>query len=151
MSYQDVGIRFLGVKLLHLNFEVRGDVPEKIPSGLSFGVHNELSEDGQRLTVLMTTDVFGALPDGERPEIDLAFTLAGFFDKSEEGKLSLRVFAESMAPAHLIPFVREMIVNITSRSPLPTLHISPINVNSLVDAGIGSLTTHQEGEQEQQV
>jgi len=49
--------------------------------------------------------------------------------------MSLSEFAENQAPAHLVPYVRELISNITARSCLPLLNIGPINVAALVKSG----------------
>ena len=148
---ENPGIRFAGVKLRRLNFAVRGDVPKELPAGLSFEIDAQLSEDKTELMLLLDVDVFGAVPKDKRPDIDLNLRLVGKFEKTGEGGMSLEEFAKHNGPAHLVPFARELIANITMRSPLPILNIGPINVIALVERGIAKFAIHQDKKAEQQV
>jgi preprotein translocase subunit SecB len=48
------------------------------------------------------------------------------------------------APAHIIPYVRELIVDITTRSVLPTLNLGPINVVGMIKEGAAEFIIHEE-------
>ena len=143
------GIAFLGVKLLRLDFHFRGKPPEKIPASLTFAIKADIIQ-GKRLLLHVDVDAFGGVPEDERPDIDLSFTLAGVFEKTTDEGMPLSEFAEYMAPAHLVPYVRELIANITTRSPLPTLNIGPINVRALVERGESTFSLQEEKKEERQ-
>lgn len=129
------GIRFTGVELLGMSFAVNGEVSGTIPTGLYLGIDRKVSEDGQTLDVVVQVDLFKNISPEKRPPIDLKFALRGHFVLAEEPNMTWDVFAKDHAPAHLIPYVRELISNITSRSPLPTLNMGPVNVKAMVAKG----------------
>ncbi len=132
------GIKFAGVDLLRLSFAVKGPLPEKIPLGPTFALEAHLSDDNRTLDLLLTIDLFGSVEEEEKPPVDLNFALHGRFTATEESSMSLEEFAKHQAPAHLIPYVRELIASVTTRSILPTLNLGPINVVALVKSGEAS-------------
>lgn len=59
--------------------------------------------------------------------------IGGIFRIDEPNKnMTLEKFAETSAPALLFPYIREIVNNITSRTPLPPLRLPPINVIALL-------------------
>lgn len=145
------GILFKGVQLLGLTFKVRDEVPKQIPLGPKFSIEARFSEDETKLDLVLSVDMFGNVAKEERPNIALAFTLVGGFERVEEGNVSLREFAEYNAPAYLVPYVRELLANITARSPLPLVNIGPINVIALAKEGKAKIITGQSKKRSQQV
>jgi preprotein translocase subunit SecB len=129
------GILFKGVQLTQLSFSVHGPVPKPIPFGPRFELKGQLSDDETGLVLSLTADLFGRLDQKECPPVELKFTLAGTFEATEKGNMSLRDFAKHNAPAHLVPYARELIANITARSALPTLNLGPINVIAYLEHG----------------
>ena len=148
---QQPGILFKGVQLLDIAFKVRGEVPKPIPLGPKFNMEARFSEDGTKLDPVLSVDMFGNVAEEQRPDIDLAFTLIGGFERVEEGNVSLREFAEYNAPAYLIPYLRELLANITTRSPLPLLNIGPINIIALAKEGKAKLIMGQSEKKPQQL
>ncbi len=137
------GIRFMGIDLIDVVFRMNGPVPEQLRFGLAFEMVADISEDGKKLGFAMTTDLFGALKEEERPPINFKFAFVARYEADDDASVSLEEFARAMAPAHVVPFVRELVANITSRSPLPTLSIAPINVVALIGDGTADLTIRQ--------
>lgn len=129
------GIRFLGVELLRLHFDVKGDVPRPIPFGLDFTIDRSILDEGKSLDVLVHVDMFKNVEEKDKPPIEFKFVLVGHFTLGEEPNMTMDEFAKDHAPAHLVPYVRELISNITARCPLPMLNVGPINVAALVDTG----------------
>jgi len=137
-SERQPGIRFTGVHLLRIVFAIRGGPREDVGElhyGPSFKVSRKISEDKRRLDLFLETDLFGGVPEEQKPPIEFNFVLHGQFEVAGEEHLSLEEFAEHQGPAHLFPYAREIIANITSRSPLPTLNLGPINVVALIERG----------------
>jgi preprotein translocase subunit SecB len=137
------GIRFEGVDLVSLSFAVEAVPRTPISYGISFGCNALLSEDKKALDVFLTTDLFGRLPENERPPIKFVCVVHGRFVAGEAQIMALQEFARHHAPGHLYPYVREIIASITSRSSLPTLNIGPINVIALIDSGEASFELDQ--------
>ncbi len=129
------GIRFLGIDLLQLEFAMTGQIPKRIPAAWLFSVTSQFSEDKKTLDLFVKTDMFGNLPDAEKPPIVLNFLFHARYEVTEGENLSLEEFSRHNAPAYVIPYVRELVANITSRSVLPTLNLAPINIIAMIDAG----------------
>ena len=145
------GIKFLGVDLLDLRFAIEGEIPETIPCGLRLKVASELSEDSKILDILVNTDLFGALEEEDRPPITFEFTLHGRFEATEQTSITMQDFAGHNAPANLVPYARELIANITSRSILPTLNLGPVNVIAMIDKGIAEFVIHEAPKPSQEI
>ena len=96
------GIRFLGVHLLELHFELKDAPGERLPTGIKFGVQAELYNDDKKLDIRLDVDVFGAMKDGAQvPPIEFRFALRGSFEATEACKMPLRDFAEDHGPITL--------------------------------------------------
>jgi len=129
--------------LKELNFSVHGPIPAEVPLGIDFSAAQQLSEDGTILEFTLKTDLFGKIREGDaKPPITFNFTILGQFLKLSDDGMDLENFAKYHAPAHLFPFVRETIANITARSQLPVLTLGPINVIALLDNQDTSFDVH---------
>ncbi len=138
-------IAFLSADLLSLHFEITGtEMPKPLPIGLSFEYDHDIDKPPRMLRAVLSGNLFGGLPEDKRPPVEFTFAVAGVFRSTGDGGMPLEEFAEVHAPAHLVPFVRELIANITTRSPLPTVRIGPINVVASVrKGGTGVITTQR--------
>jgi hypothetical protein len=123
------GIEFVKVVLLELNYKWN----EKFRLGkppLSYEIQGNysprLSEDGKSLNARLMVRIIS------KP-LTVSLTIAGLFKEGTSPNLTLREFAQLQAPAHLIPFAREVIFNVTARSPIPPLILNPINVKALTN------------------
>jgi len=126
------GISFLGVDLIKLEFDFSPPRPEKLQYGLSFDNEASFSKDGRQLTYIMRVDLFGTMPEDRKPGIKFKAALVGKFESVGEGNMPLAEYAKYNAPGLMIPYVRELIANVTTRSPLPTLNLGPINVGAFL-------------------
>jgi len=111
------GIKFVNVYLSRLNYELPQIEPEKFDYDLNF--LDTYKIENKTLIYTLTIQLYD--------EFNLELT--GIFQTIEgEENLDLNKFADINAPALLFPFAREIINNITSRSPLPDLLLPPINL-----------------------
>lgn len=111
------GIRFITVLLTKLNFELPHIKPSEFK--YDFSLKDTYKIEGTKLFCILDISLYDKFH----------LELTGIFEaiKGEEN-LSLEKFAEVNAPALLMPYAREVISNITSRTPLPYLLLPPINV-----------------------
>lgn len=111
------GIRFKGVFLSKLQYELPKIEPDKFEYDLNF--IDTYKIEGNVLISTLTVQLY------DRFELELT----GIFEtiKGKEN-LNLKKFANVNAPALLLPYAREIISNITSRTPLPQLLLPPINL-----------------------
>lgn len=111
------GINFVRVFLSRLNYELPQVKPKEFDYNLSFSDTYKIEE--KTLILTLTVQLY------DRFQLELT----GIFETIEgEENLDLEQFAKVNAPALLMPFAREVISNITSRTPLPHLLLPPINV-----------------------
>lgn len=111
------GIRFIRVYLSKLNYELPKVKPKDFEYNLNF--LDTYKIEGKKLISTLAIQLY------DRFQLELT----GIFEtiKGEEN-LDLGQFAKVNAPALLMPFAREIISNITSRTPLPHLLLPPINI-----------------------
>lgn len=119
------GIRFVRVFLSKLNYEL----PQVKPNDFEYNLNFSDTFKIKRKTLICTLAI--QLYDKFQLE------LTGIFKtiKGEEN-LDLEQFAKVNAPALLMPFAREIISNITSRTPLPHLLLPPINIIAIKNKAI---------------
>lgn len=117
---KDPGIKFERVFLSKLKYEL----PEVDPCKFKYDVRleNKQKIDNGTLIYSLVVKLY------DRFE----FELTGIFTSIEGAEnLPLEKFAAVNAPALLMPFAREIISSITSRTPLPHLLLPPINILAL--------------------
>src|SRR3989304_9193648 len=111
------GIRFVTVLLTKLNFELPHIKPSEFK--YDFNIKDTYKIEGTKLFCILDISLYDKFN----------LELTGIFEAIEgEENLSLEKFAKVNAPTLLIPYAREVISDITSRTPLPYLLLPPINV-----------------------
>ena len=129
------GIFFEGVYLSKLVFRRTSHSPKELSFGLGLDLtrHIEKKEGGgKRLVLSLKADPMRGIKD---PPFELEIELVGVFEAEPESNLAIEEFAEKQAPAHLVPYLRELISSVTARTDLPALMLPPVNVNALLGPG----------------
>ena len=129
------GIIFRHVYLTKLHYSLSGSEPPKeFKHALRIDVSKEIQErkeGGKRLLLTLSADpMFGVEPKPFEMQVELL----GIFDAEPNSNLPIETFADVQAPAQLVPYLREVISNITARTPLRTLILPPINVHAFLAA-----------------
>lgn len=127
----NIGINFIQVSLTELNFKLNKQFKlpkDGIPVDFGLDIKRSLSKDGKTLTVVLSALLFQKT---KNPPFQMKVSVEGTF--SGEDTNALRDFSKVHAPAHLMPFVREVIGNTTMRANIPPLLLPPLNVSTLVD------------------
>ncbi len=125
-------IRFDKFTLVELYFKLNKKfVPPKdgIPVDIAFRTRNSFSPDKKNLTVELSVVLFKQKKDSP---VRMKVVVEGIF--SGEDYKQLKKFSKINAPAHLFPFVREIIGNSTIRANLPPLLLPPINLAAILTA-----------------
>ncbi len=125
------GIRLVDVQLKELEFSAANKEPEfPVKWNSNFNIERQFSENKKKLKIGLSVMIN---EDAEESLFDLSILIVGLFEQVSEGDISLEDFAETNAPAHLFPYLREIISNVTGRSGLPPLYLPAINVTALVN------------------
>lgn len=126
----DTGISFLQVSVTGLDFKLNKKFEhpkDGIPVDFALDVKTSISKDKKALTVILSAKLFHntkQFPFKMKAEVE------GLFAGDDAGKL--KEFSKIHAPAHLMPFLREVIGNTTMKANIPPLLLPPINLVELL-------------------
>lgn len=122
----DTGIQFNSVALTELYFKKnRSFVSPKdgIPIEIVFKTKNSFSPDKKNLTVVLSVLLF---QEKKNRPFEMEVSVEGTFIGKDYKELLK--FSKVLAPAHLFPFVREIIANATMKANIPPLLLPPVNL-----------------------
>lgn len=129
-------IRFVNVALTEINFKLNKNFkPPKdgIPVEISFKTKKSYSQDKKTLQITLSATLFQKTKN--RPFIMSVSVKGTFTSKNSE---ELESFSKVHAPAHLFPFVREIIGNTTMKANISPLLLPPFNLTTMLHKqGIG--------------
>lgn len=135
-----MNIKIERISLNKLKFEIRSFESKIIKTNLNVGVESEFPEEN-RLIQRVTFDLFYKI---KKSPIELSFSFIGHYSSEGEGSPTLEEFSRIHAPAYVVPYARELIANITSRTGmLPTLVLPPINIYELLKESSESSKQHE--------
>jgi len=87
------------------------------------------SKDGKELTLHAAFDVMHGV---EKPLFKFTCEFIAKYVRREETSMDWKDFSSAMALAHIIPYLREYVSNITNRLPAPVLMLDPINTHAMI-------------------
>src|ERR1022692_3070616 len=118
------GISIESVHLLECSV---GDVNREGDLKFSLGItrfSRTLVSDGKVLAVTVSFDLMMGV---EKPPCKFQCTFAATYTRPSEQNMTWEEFQDHVALAHIIPYVREFVSNITARLPLSVLMVPPVN------------------------
>jgi len=131
------GINFENIILKDMHFERKPNFIEKPEIDVQFTAASATNEEKTFMNLEITTKL-----TDKKESFALDFTLVGSFSiMQNDANMPLEQFAQTNAPALMIPYIRETISNITMRSGLKPVIIPPINVASMVQVNVVKITT----------
>ncbi|MBI5182386.1 MAG: protein-export chaperone SecB [Nitrospirae bacterium] len=126
----NTGINFLKVTLTELSFKLNKNFKppkEGIPVDISFETKSSFSPDKKTLNTVLCGVLFQKTKN--KPFTMMVSVEGTFTGKSYE---ELERFSKVHAPAHLFPFIREIIGNTTMKANIPPLLLPPFNLEALL-------------------
>lgn len=81
----------------------------------------------------------------ENPACELTCVFTAKYFRSADASMTWSQFTDANAISHVVAYVREFVMNLTSRSGLPRLYLNPLNANSLVKRFHDSQIATEEG------
>lgn len=131
-------IRIEGINLLTCNVAHCDNPPKELSYNLGLTkVERTISENQETLIYFLSFDLLkGITPAPFKFNFDFLITYA----RDKNANMTWDEFKDVNALTHVIPYIREFIVNITSRMLVPPLIIPPINVFALLDEYNNSMT-----------
>ncbi len=99
----------------------------------SFGV-SDIQRDNNYMPNRMKISIsFNVFDDKADPGLIFDCCYAVVYLKKKDSPFNWEEFDDALALAHIIPYVRELISNLTNRMPVPPLILPPYNTFSLVE------------------
>lgn len=124
------GISFKKIELLECSVgRINMDAELKFSVGIDT-LNRVVTDSGGSLVVVVG---FNLMQDVQTPACCFTCTFSATYSRPLDANMTWDEFKDHIAVAHMVPFVREFICNITMRMPLAVLMIPPINANLLVE------------------
>jgi len=124
------GINFIRVSVTELHFKLnrKFKLPkEGIPVDMEFDIKKMFSRDKKSLTTILSAKLFQKI---KKNPFKMNVTIEGIFISNDIKEL--QNFSNVHAPAHLMPFLREVVGNTTMKANIPPLLLPPLNVSDMI-------------------
>jgi preprotein translocase subunit SecB len=122
------GINFDGIFLKELKFDRTPNIND-INIDIKFNAKSMLSEDQKRLIYELGCSVVD-----KNNAFNLICTLVGIFSSIQGSEnMDLIQFANTNAPALMIPYIRELVASTTTRAGLAPVVFPPINIIAILE------------------
>lgn len=93
-------------------------------------LRRQYTENGSKLLLEVG---FNLMHGVVNPAFKFRCSYRATYHRPAEASMSWEEFKDHIAVAHVLPFLREFVVNLTIRMPLPALMIPPTNAHRLVE------------------
>ena len=93
------------------------------------GLQRTESEDGKSLFIQASFDLMHMI---DTPMFKFTCDFAAYYERRNEESMAWKDFSSPVALAHIMPYLREFVNNITHRLPAPVLVLDPINTRAMI-------------------
>lgn len=134
MDNKNPGIFIEKVFLLKSSFEMVNPSGEQVYN-LHLASYNikPVEDDSQAgKSLRMYEFSFDIMYKVENPLFNFLCDFAVIYSREDDAIMTWEEFSDSHALAHIIPYLREYVSNMTNRLPVPVLILPPINTASLL-------------------
>ena len=127
---KDPGIAIQHVRLLKAHIEMVSAEGKPEYNLRLTGLRRFESQDGNFLDLLASFDVMHGV---EKPLFKFTCDFIVRYERKSADSMPWKAFGSAMALAHVIPYLREFVSNMTNRLPAPVLLLDPINTHVMVE------------------
>jgi len=127
----ETGINFISVSLTELDFKLnkKFKLPKDgIPVDIGVKSKNSFDLDKKKLVTTLSAVLFIKT---KPPPFVMKVSVEGIFIGNNID--DLKKFSKVHAPAHLMPFIREIVGTTTMKAGIPPLLLPPMNLSALFD------------------
>ena len=128
-TLKDPGIAIEHVLLLKSHVEMANFDGERKFNLRLIGLRPSVSEDGKTFDLYAAFDVMHGI---EKPLFKLTCEFFARYTRRDNANMEWKDFTSPMALAHIIPYLREYVTNITNRLPVPVLMLNPVNTHAMI-------------------
>jgi hypothetical protein len=123
------GIAIEEIRLIRAQVEVKNLEGDKRYSLRLLNIARVESPDGKALHCVFAFDVMHGI---ENPIFVFTCDFIARYTRRGEDSMAWNEFVTPIALAHVIPYLREFVSNITNRLPVPVLMLDPVNTAAMV-------------------
>jgi len=129
---QQPNIIIRSIILLNSSFTRENEFLQPLHAQCHFNYEKKINENGNEgQCVLSANIVFRDSKDENAANIKCSFI--GLFSIQGNQNMSMSEFLEFNAAAHVLPFIREHVANLTIKSGIPPLYLPPYNIKALIE------------------
>ncbi len=104
-------------------------------------VAREFANDNKNLVMTFSFSLMGEI---KAPLFRLLCDFGVFYRRQDDATMAWDDFSDAAALAHVIPYLREFISNMTNRLPIQPLILPPINTNIMISEYLKTLPTSKD-------
>lgn len=127
---QQPGINIVFIRLLKANVEIRDPQADKRYDLRLTGLKRIEAEDANNLDIVAAFDV---MYEVEKPLFNFTCQFVVRYERQGQDSMAWSEFSTATALAHIIPYLREFVSNMTNRLPAPVLMIDAINTKAMIE------------------
>jgi len=127
-TFKDPGITVEQIVLIKANIEMANQDGKPEYSICLTALGRIETNDGKNLDLHA---VFNMMHGIEKPLFKFTCQFVARYTRRDDG-MAWKDFTSAIALAHIIPYLREFVSNITNRLPVPVLILPPINTNAMI-------------------
>lgn len=125
------GIILRNVCLMKARIEMKNPDGKQEYNLQLIGLERLESDDGLKLGLYAFFDVLYGV---ENPLFQFTCDFLARYERDpEQENMQWKDFGSAVALAHIIPYLREFVSNMTNRLPVPVLMLNPINTHAMVE------------------
>lgn len=123
------GIQFVNIYLMRSAFVIRDPSADMDYQLELVGKERAISEDGSTLLCYFDFDLMYGIED---PACEFTCSFSAQYRRLDSASMTWEEFTDGMALAHVIAYLREFVMNVTTRSPLQRIFLRPVNAHAFV-------------------
>ena len=124
------GISIKSIHLVQCNIgDVKPDVDLQFSLGITDFSRTIISDE----KVLLVRASFNLMDKIENPPCRFDCTFVATYTRGPDSEMKWEEFQDHVAIAHLIPYLREFVSNMTTRLPFSVLMIPPMNTSKMLE------------------
>jgi len=125
------------ILLEKIEFQRKADVSEELIKVEKFDLNNfvfdtklgkSINKDKTKLVVRLQMEI-----KDKKDEIRISCAMVGVFLQFEKGSMTLEEYSNFNAPAMILPYLRQMISDVTLKASLIPIILPPLNLHQLIN------------------
>jgi len=117
------------IRLLKANIEMVNAEGKREYNLRLVGLRRVESEDAKMLTIDAAFDMMHGI---EKPLFKFTCEFIAIYKREDDQSMPWKDLTSAMALAHIIPYLREFVSNMTNRLPAPIIMLDPLNTHAMI-------------------